>query len=72
MIIFIVWEVLWYGDIFTVLIFQFLALGTHWGMIHILDHSGNNIRSKELPAVSIQLPKVELCKVNQVHEISLV
>ncbi|CAH1788445.1 unnamed protein product [Owenia fusiformis] len=29
---------------------KFLALGTHWGMIHILDHCGNNIVSKELPA----------------------
>ncbi|XP_076360932.1 vacuolar protein sorting-associated protein light isoform X2 [Tachypleus tridentatus] len=27
---------------------KFLALGTHWGVIHILDHQGNNIRSKEL------------------------
>ncbi|KAL5007431.1 hypothetical protein ScPMuIL_016237 [Solemya velum] len=27
---------------------KFLALGTHWGIIHILDHTGNNIRDKEL------------------------
>ncbi|GIY22133.1 vacuolar protein sorting-associated protein 41 homolog, partial [Caerostris darwini] len=27
---------------------KFLALGTHLGVIHILDHQGNNIRSKEL------------------------
>ena len=33
--------------------FQFFAVGTHWGTIHILDHCGNNIRSKELPAVTI-------------------
>ena len=34
---------------------QFLALGTHWGVIYILDHCGNNISSRELPAVSIRL-----------------
>ncbi|XP_054716491.1 vacuolar protein sorting-associated protein 41 homolog isoform X2 [Uloborus diversus] len=27
---------------------KFLALGTHLGVIHILDHQGNNIRNKEL------------------------
>lgn len=27
---------------------KFIALGTHLGVIHILDHQGNNIRSKEL------------------------
>jgi hypothetical protein len=35
--------------------FQFLALGTHWGLIHILDHMGYNIRDKELAVVSCQL-----------------
>jgi hypothetical protein len=34
------------------LFIQFIALGTHWGIIHILDVMGNSIRSKELPAVS--------------------
>ena len=34
---------------------QFLALGTHWGMIYILDHCGNNIISREIPAVSHRL-----------------
>ncbi|KAG8177167.1 hypothetical protein JTE90_021761 [Oedothorax gibbosus] len=27
---------------------KFLALGTHLGVVHILDHQGNNIRNKEL------------------------
>ncbi|XP_064648417.1 vacuolar protein sorting-associated protein 41 homolog [Lineus longissimus] len=27
---------------------KFLALGTHWGHIHIMDHMGYNIRDKEL------------------------
>eukprot|EP00058_Branchiostoma_floridae_P023305 XP_002608795.1 hypothetical protein BRAFLDRAFT_125598 [Branchiostoma floridae] len=26
---------------------KFLALGTHWGMVHVLDHQGNRISSKE-------------------------
>jgi len=26
---------------------KFVALGTHWGAIHVLDHEGNRIRNKE-------------------------
>ncbi|KAG1659621.1 Vacuolar protein sorting-associated protein 41 [Nymphon striatum] len=26
---------------------KFLALGTHWGAIYILDHMGNNVKAKE-------------------------
>jgi len=26
---------------------KFLALGTHWGVVHVLDHQGNTIREKE-------------------------
>ena len=40
--------------------FQFLALGTHWGMIFILDHTGNNIRDKEIMAVSVQSTHLSL------------
>ena len=29
---------------------KFLALGTHWGVVHVLDHQGNNIRNKEFPS----------------------
>ncbi|XP_060554893.1 vacuolar protein sorting-associated protein 41 homolog isoform X2 [Ruditapes philippinarum] len=29
---------------------KFLALGTHWGTIHILDYLGNNIQGKEYQA----------------------
>ena len=31
---------------------KFLALGTHWGVVHILDHQGNRIREREFPAHS--------------------
>ena len=33
-------------------VLQFLALGTHWGVIYILDHTGNNVQDKEMNAVS--------------------
>ncbi|XP_033100786.1 vacuolar protein sorting-associated protein 41 homolog [Anneissia japonica] len=26
---------------------KFLAMGTHWGTVHVLDHQGNNISEKE-------------------------
>ncbi|XP_063964242.1 vacuolar protein sorting-associated protein 41 homolog [Lytechinus pictus] len=26
---------------------KFLAIGTHWGVLHVLDHQGNNISGKE-------------------------
>jgi len=29
---------------------KFLALGTHWGVVHILDHQGNDISSKKFPS----------------------
>ncbi|XP_052801970.1 vacuolar protein sorting-associated protein 41 homolog isoform X2 [Mya arenaria] len=37
---------------------KFLALGTHWGAIHILDYLGYNIKGKEYPA--------HTCTVNQI------
>ena len=40
-------------DIGTLFIlFQFLALGTHWGTIHIIDYQGNLVKGKEYPSVS--------------------
>ncbi|KAK2146463.1 hypothetical protein LSH36_606g03004 [Paralvinella palmiformis] len=39
---------------------KFLALGTHWGMIHILDHIGHNIRSKELPAHTTTVNQISI------------
>ena len=33
-------------------VLQFIALGTHWGHIHILDYQGNSIRGKEYEIVS--------------------
>ena len=29
---------------------KFLALGTHDGVVHILDHQGNHIRNKKFPS----------------------
>ncbi|KAK6166083.1 hypothetical protein SNE40_022857 [Patella caerulea] len=39
---------------------KFLALGTHWGMIHILDHIGNNIRGKEIQAHSTTINQISI------------
>ncbi|XP_064614137.1 vacuolar protein sorting-associated protein 41 homolog [Liolophura sinensis] len=39
---------------------KFLALGTHWGMIHILDHAGNNIRSKEIAAHTTTVNQISI------------
>lgn len=42
---------------------QFIALGMHGGTVYILDHQGNNIRSKELELVSGQArPKLAACR----------
>ncbi|CAL1533068.1 unnamed protein product [Lymnaea stagnalis] len=39
---------------------KFLALGTHWGTIHILDHIGNNIREKEILAHSTTVNQISI------------
>ncbi|CAG5117731.1 unnamed protein product, partial [Candidula unifasciata] len=39
---------------------KFLALGTHWGMIHILDHIGNNIRDKEIVAHTTTVNQISI------------
>ncbi|XP_048239189.1 vacuolar protein sorting-associated protein 41 homolog [Haliotis rufescens] len=39
---------------------KFLALGTHWGVIHILDHSGNDIKSKELNAHTTTINQISI------------
>lgn len=39
---------------------KFLALGTHWGMIHILDHIGNNIRDKEIMAHTTTVNQISI------------
>ncbi|KAL8579065.1 hypothetical protein ACOMHN_036004 [Nucella lapillus] len=39
---------------------KFLALGTHWGMIFILDHTGNNIREKEIMAHTTTVNQISI------------
>ncbi|KAK7109649.1 hypothetical protein V1264_013653 [Littorina saxatilis] len=39
---------------------KFLALGTHWGMIFILDHTGNNIRDKEIMAHTTTVNQISI------------
>ncbi|XP_046741986.1 vacuolar protein sorting-associated protein 41 homolog isoform X1 [Diprion similis] len=39
---------------------KFLCLGTHWGMIHILDHKGNIIRSKTLQAHTVAVNQISI------------
>ncbi|XP_074658816.1 vacuolar protein sorting-associated protein 41 homolog [Tubulanus polymorphus] len=39
---------------------KFLALGTHWGMIHILDHMGYNIRDKEISAHTTAVNQISI------------
>lgn len=41
-------------------IFQFICVGTHWGMIHLLDHQGNSIRSKELRAHTVAVNQISI------------
>lgn len=37
---------------------QFICLGSHWGVIHLLDHQGNNIESKELRTHSVGVNQI--------------
>ncbi|XP_015603848.1 vacuolar protein sorting-associated protein 41 homolog isoform X2 [Cephus cinctus] len=39
---------------------KFLCLGSHWGMIHLLDHQGNNIRSKTLQAHTVAVNQISI------------
>ncbi|ESO87990.1 hypothetical protein LOTGIDRAFT_126722, partial [Lottia gigantea] len=39
---------------------KFLALGTHWGMIHILDHIGNNVKGKEVQAHTTTVNQISI------------
>eukprot|EP00794_Sanderia_malayensis_P011371 gene11371-12556_t len=39
---------------------KFLALGTHWGVVHVLDHQGNNIRSKEFPSHTTTVNQISI------------
>jgi WD40 repeat protein len=40
--------------------FQFVCVGSHWGMIHLLDHQGNNVRSKELRAHTVAVNQISI------------
>ncbi|XP_012273995.1 vacuolar protein sorting-associated protein 41 homolog [Orussus abietinus] len=39
---------------------KFLCLGSHWGMIHLLDHQGNNIQSKTLQAHAVAVNEISI------------
>lgn len=39
---------------------KFLALGTHWGVVHVLDHQGNNIREKEFPSHTTTVNEISI------------
>ncbi|XP_065056613.1 vacuolar protein sorting-associated protein 41 homolog [Rhopilema esculentum] len=39
---------------------KFLALGTHWGVVHVLDHQGNNIRNKEFPSHTTTVNQISI------------
>nr|XP_012139386.1 PREDICTED: vacuolar protein sorting-associated protein 41 homolog isoform X3 [Megachile rotundata] len=39
---------------------KFLCLGSHWGMIHLLDHQGNNIESKSLQAHTVAVNQISI------------
>ncbi|KXJ11617.1 Vacuolar protein sorting-associated protein 41-like [Exaiptasia diaphana] len=39
---------------------KFLALGTHYGVVHVMDHLGNNIRSKEFPSHTTAVNQISI------------
>ncbi|XP_028395633.1 vacuolar protein sorting-associated protein 41 homolog [Dendronephthya gigantea] len=39
---------------------KFLALGTHGGVVHVLDHQGNNIRNKEFPSHTTTVNQISI------------
>lgn len=40
--------------------FQFICLGSHWGVIYILDHQGNCIEDKEIKAHSVGINQISI------------
>jgi len=40
--------------------FQFVCVGSHWGMIHLLDHQGNNVCNKELRAHTVAVNQISI------------
>ncbi|XP_050502655.1 vacuolar protein sorting-associated protein 41 homolog [Diabrotica virgifera virgifera] len=39
---------------------KFICLGSHWGVIHILDHQGNSIQGKELKAHTVSVNQISI------------
>lgn len=39
---------------------KFVCIGTAWGVIHLLDHQGNNVRNKELRAHSVAVNQISI------------
>uniref|UniRef100_A0A1B6C2S4 RING-type domain-containing protein n=1 Tax=Clastoptera arizonana TaxID=38151 RepID=A0A1B6C2S4_9HEMI len=39
---------------------KFICIGTHFGMIHLLDHQGNSIRYKELRAHTVAVNQISI------------
>lgn len=35
-------------------------MGSHWGMIHLLDHQGNNVKSKTLQAHTVAVNQISI------------
>ncbi|XP_077978241.1 vacuolar protein sorting-associated protein 41 homolog [Glandiceps talaboti] len=39
---------------------KFLAIGTHWGLVHVIDHQGNNISGKEFACHTTTVNQISL------------
>ncbi|XP_070565310.1 vacuolar protein sorting-associated protein 41 homolog [Ptychodera flava] len=39
---------------------KFLAVGTHWGIVHVLDHQGNSISNKEFASHTTTVNQISL------------
>ncbi|CAL7933383.1 unnamed protein product [Xylocopa violacea] len=50
---------------------KFLCLGSHWGMIHLLDHQGNNIQSKSLQAHTVAVNQISIDQKENNHNMSM-
>lgn len=53
----------WFKWIFLykILLFvKFICVGSLWGMIHILDHQGNNVGTKELQAHTVAVNQISI------------
>lgn len=40
--------------------FQFICLGTDWGVIHVLDHQGNSIKENELRVHTVAVNQISI------------